>query len=394
MNHDIAAWLEHLRILFPPAGAVLVGAGAGTGDWVQLLAQWNAANVTLIEADDTQFQYLQRSTAREGWHLCKQVIARETETVTFHQASNAAESGLLEPETLRNLWPNLKTVQKQPREAISLADLLQDESASANWLLVDCLPALLVIQGAGSLPNVDVIAARVLIEEQERPDLASLSVLQDALVEHGFQLLSTQSSRHPAIGHALFVRDVQAELRKLRTEQADEKNKHQREAEQRTQLAETAIARQTAESAAQLEAARQAQAAAEKRASECQKHVEQLMLAKSQVDKVAAEKTSLLERALSQVDVLSAEKEKVKKLLEEQMTLLAEHQGQRKLAVIRATEIESLRQIADDSKKHAQRLESERNDAQKREEFLKESLIKAGGQIELIKELLLRDQKK
>ena len=137
----ITPWLHLLSQLMPPTGVLLVGASAGTGPWVQLLQSLAVPSATLVEADDTQFEHLQRSVPqRAGWRLRKQVVGPHTETVTYYRASNAVESGLLEPESLRSLWPNLKTTHQQTRQAITLAELQQEAETPANWLLVDCLP--------------------------------------------------------------------------------------------------------------------------------------------------------------------------------------------------------------------------------------------------------------
>jgi hypothetical protein len=213
MNNNLSSWLDHLRILCPPTGVVLVGAGTGTGDWIQRLVQWDTPNVTLVEADDTQFQHLQNNVApRDGWHLRKQVIAREAEIVTYFNASNSAESGLLAPESLSSVWPNLKTRQKHPRQAVTLAALQQDTGASANWLMVDCFPALPILQGAADqLGAFDVIAVRVLLDDiVQSESLASQNALQPVLETLGFRCLAVQASRHPALGHALYVRDMSA----------------------------------------------------------------------------------------------------------------------------------------------------------------------------------------
>ena len=212
----LISWLEHLWQLFPAQGVLIVGAGNGTSPWIDALQRWNAPNVTLIEADDTQFQYLQHTLmTREGWQLHKQVVAAETGSVAFHHASNPAESGLVEPENLRPLWPNLKTRHISKRQAISLAELLAGTKPAANWLLIDCLPAGALLSGAGrALATFDVIVTRTLLPEAgadisaAQADANSITQLLKA---HGLRTVTSQASRHPRIQHAVWVRDVVAE---------------------------------------------------------------------------------------------------------------------------------------------------------------------------------------
>lgn len=216
----ILSWLEHLWPLYPAQGVLVVGAGNGSSPWIDALQRWNAPSVILVEADDAQFQHLQRNMPeREGWQLRKQVVAAETGSVTYHHASNPAESGLVEPENLRPLWPNLKTRQTSTRQSISLAELLAVTEPTANWLLLDCLPAGALLAGAGdALATCDVIVTRALLPEAGA-DLpaaqADASTITELLQAQGFCTVATQTSRHPGVAHTLHVRDRSAQLAQL-----------------------------------------------------------------------------------------------------------------------------------------------------------------------------------
>lgn len=212
-QQPIRPWLDLLGQLYPPSGVLLVGAGSGSSAWVQYLMAANWPSVTLIEADEATAHRLQAAThSQPSWQVLPHVIGPRTAPTPFYSASLGTESGLLEPESLRSLWPNLKTRQKQTRQAVALAELLQDTESAANWLLVDCLPALSIVQGlAEQLDAFDVIAARVLLNAAALPgEAAGLPELQAHLSERGYRCLTTEASRHPAVGHALFVRDIQA----------------------------------------------------------------------------------------------------------------------------------------------------------------------------------------
>ncbi|WP_439114391.1 hypothetical protein [Hydrogenophaga sp.] len=335
----ITPWLQHLSQLMPPTGVLLVGAGAGTGPWVQLLQTLAVPSATLVEADDTQFEHLQRSVPpRDGWRLRKQVVGPHTETVAYHQASNATESGLLEPESLRSLWPNLKTTHKQNRQAIALAELQQDTSPPANWLLVDCLPALPIIQGAAQqLAAFDVIALRVLLSntqdtgrsndgnnthaDTELTQTASANALHPALQALGFRCLAIETSRHPAIGHALFVRDTAALAQQLQQQLAHQAqtlaqtqaqaqataqqleaqhNKLSEQLQQAQAAAEKAKAAAAAAATA-TSAATAATAAAAKQAEERAAQVQQLTQAKAAADKMATERQQQLDQLQTQL---------------------------------------------------------------------------------------------
>ena len=217
----LISWLEHLWQLFPAQGVLIVGAGNGTSPWIDALQRWNATSVTLIEGDDAQFQHLQCNLhARDGWQLRRQVVAAESGSVSYHQASNLAESGLVEPENLRALWPNLKTRQKSTRQAISLAELLALTEPQANWLLLDCLPAGALLAGAGdALATCDVIVTRCLLPTADTDTFpvphADMANIDQLLQAQGFKIVAIQTGRHPGVAHALHVRDRTAQLIQL-----------------------------------------------------------------------------------------------------------------------------------------------------------------------------------
>lgn len=209
-RESIISWLDFLRQFVPPTGLVLIGAGTGINPWVQYLQDRDYPTVVLVEADEFKFEQLKRVTSQQGeWGLRNQLIAPHEGLAVFHLASHSGESGLLKPESLRALWPNLTTRNEQTLQAITLKYLLLGISSPTNWMIVDCLPALPIIEGAGNaFDGVNVIVARVLHGESTQVyEKASLASLQAALEGCGFRILSLETSRHPGSGHALFVRE-------------------------------------------------------------------------------------------------------------------------------------------------------------------------------------------
>src|SRR5690606_3313716 len=69
----------------------------------------------------------------------------------FFQASNPDESGLVDPRLLQDLWPNLRGKARK-RSTRRLDHLLAEQQAEPenNWLFIDCLPALPIVDGAGA----------------------------------------------------------------------------------------------------------------------------------------------------------------------------------------------------------------------------------------------------
>lgn len=298
-------WLEHLRQLYPPQGVVVVGAGNGTGPWIQALRRWNTEHVTLVEADDGQFQHLQRSAAdREHWLLRKQVVAHASQSVTFHLASNPAENGLLKPEHLRTLWPNLETREKQTREAITLADLLQGVTPQPNWLWLDCLPAAGLLQGAGkTLDGINVILVRGLQSGAEvlaeYDSASSISAVTRRLQAEGFACMTTEGGHHPGIAHALYVRDYAAQSAQASAQHTRQLQAVQAELRQTRQQAEhaaTALARARAD-------AEQARLAAEQAGEQAREAQDRADKAEARAAQASAE---LVRHAETQPRILGA----------------------------------------------------------------------------------------
>lgn len=209
LDTSLKPWMDFLQQLHPPSHVLLVGAGTGQGNWIDSLREWNPPQATLVEADEGQFRQLQRALRdNRAWRLHQAVVARAAGPVPFHQASLLAESGLIEPTALRGLWANLETQCTTERPAVPLSSLQTD--TPFDWLMVDCLPALPIVEGAGAeqLDQVDVLLARVLLTDvPASAEDASLEALQSFLAPRGLRLLASSVGRHPATGHALFVRD-------------------------------------------------------------------------------------------------------------------------------------------------------------------------------------------
>jgi hypothetical protein len=208
-NQPIVPWMEHLSQLIPPSGVVYVGAGQGGGDWVRFLSVLDDIPVILVEADPISFKFLESmATGHAGWQIRNEVITQEVANVSFHQTTVSSENSLICTDHLLGIWPNLKLQQVLSLQSLTLEKLLDETPLLFNWLLIDCLPALPIIEGLGDgLDAVDVIAARVIVSNVESAlEVATLQSLQDSLGTHGFRLQAVEISRHPSLAHALFIR--------------------------------------------------------------------------------------------------------------------------------------------------------------------------------------------
>lgn len=209
-------WLETLRILIPIEGVILVGTGVGTGSLVQWLQQSPPARACLIEGDPSIYQHLERNLPTiPGWTLRCSTVIPNAEPASIHRFSVQTENSLLSVDELRTLWPNLQAVDANDTGDISngttLAELLAHATSSANWLILDCLPAAPLLQGAGTaISGLDIILARVVIDETLGVSSAHHGTLNTFLQTAGFRCIHLQPERHPAIAIALYVRDIRS----------------------------------------------------------------------------------------------------------------------------------------------------------------------------------------
>ncbi len=339
--NTIIPWLEHLSVLMPPGHIALVGAGNGKGVWAQwLVHQASKSRVTLIEAEPMQYGMLQRTLNSLGeparhCEIRNALVGAQPGTASFFVASSQQESGLLEPQSLLNLWPNLQTEEVRELSAISLDTLYGDTSEDAerpmderHWLIIDCLPAGVLLRASCKLDLVDVVIARVLLGERHAvPDGASLEEVAELLRQNGMLPIAVEATRHPGIGYALFVRDARSALRAQVQKHHSESDRLRRNGEEQARLLQ--------ESRAKTEQLAQAKLIAEQHSQEGAQQLEQLSKARDEQAKLAQERQAQVERltqAKTALEKQSQERaqqlEQISKALDEQAKLAQERQAQ------------------------------------------------------------------
>ncbi|MFN3734241.1 FkbM family methyltransferase [Comamonas testosteroni] len=212
-TNPLILWMDHLQALLPPTHITLVGAGNGKGVWAQWL-QVQEAPATWIEANTLQFSALQRLQA--SGHLPQAILLNTvlapdaTRDVDFFTASLVAESGLLCPDDLCHIWPNLHVLAVESVQATTLTSLLEAKQ-SQQWLLLDCLPAAALLNGAQAvLSQVDVVLARVLLTEDKNLSPVGSSLAEVVQALPSFTQLALQPCWNPNIAYVLFARDYRS----------------------------------------------------------------------------------------------------------------------------------------------------------------------------------------
>lgn len=270
VNLDTETIVASLRKIIPPAALIDIGIGRGIG----IMHQWHRWDVPaawLVDTESGQLAWTETLVATHpGWRIHVATVAETDGRAPCYRASNPAESGLIPISKLATLWPNLHEKECVDRPITRLDTLLASEdnlpAGAGWWLIVDCLPALRILQGATStLERCSVLWLRTLLRPLSDNEVGTtIDELLEFLTPLGFRCVQITEGNHPALGDALFVRDWAHRLRPVIAKlQANKALLHQQYQHLETRLAtqETAATVMLQEKNAQAEiaAARQAQ---------------------------------------------------------------------------------------------------------------------------------------
>jgi predicted O-methyltransferase YrrM len=235
MSHamsEVKSWLEHLDYFMPCRGVLV--AGSGFGSWEAELNALNIPRALFVEAQNSKIERMKKLyDLPQNWQAVQGVLWSEEAEVSFYEASNSALSGLVAPETFRDIWPNATTLNVESFHATTLDNVLKeyDEESSINWLVVDCFPAVKILQGAfEKLDKLDVVVARTVIDVSFAHTLGLQNKeLHTFLEEQGFRQIVTFEEINPSVGLVLYVRDINLTFKKqletLKLENEENKNK-------------------------------------------------------------------------------------------------------------------------------------------------------------------------
>jgi cephalosporin hydroxylase len=345
---NLPTWLHMAAQMYAPQQVLLVGAGNGTGPVVQALLALQAMprfaslQAHALEANaPTLAQLAKRLGPDSTWQLSADVVISPhgKANPTYHHYSLGTESSLLSPSDLQTLWPSLQLISEQPASSGVPINNLLNSLQPSPWLLLDCLPAAHLLQGA-DLAHTHVLLARVVLGAPDNsPSGSTLAELQAQLAPQGYQLAACFAERNTQLAKTLWLRDP-AWLRhqaKAKADQAlsEQSKVHEAEAKSRQQElqalqtandeAKQAITKLQAKLAAEVQStqdlqAQKAQATqalseqskvheaqAKSRAQELQALQAELALVKTQAQKQAQEQTQKIDQAQQKIEQTKAE---------------------------------------------------------------------------------------
>ena len=442
-NQSLQSWVDHLRAIFPITAIVHVG--VGSGHILTHYAEWGVSCALLIEAEETLFQQLASATQmQEGLIAHKALISDKECSKTFFLASNPNEHGVIKPENFTDLWRNLKTQEERQIDSKTLESVLNSQNtlaAPVNWCVIDCLPALQVLQGTGKfIEGLEVIITRAILKEERCSEIgASKNELDIFLASQGFYCIALEEERQPALGSLVYIRNWKNKYRvtnvqlealtgEKRTLQESQDHHAKLASERQVQLEQLILSRdeettkyqglqqqleaigklkdeavkESEELRVQLEALRGEKRTLQesrdhhgKLASERQLQMEQLTLLRDEETKKSQGQQQQLEAIGKLKDEAEKESKELKIQLEaltgEKRTLQESRDHHGKLASERQVEISALKINVQKASDRISSLELQIAEQKQSLQLINDEMLKAEAQIELITNVLLRE---
>tara|TARA_B100000929_G_scaffold287045_1_gene273114 strand:- start:2010 stop:3008 length:999 start_codon:yes stop_codon:yes gene_type:complete len=208
-------WLSALYGIQPLSKLTLLGAGNGYSEVLFWAADHAIENVNLVEANQQPFHQLSSKwqASQPQWQLHNLVMdAGFNKADAFYVANNSAESGLLAPEALTSLWPNITEQESKPCEPFTLAEWASTHWQSAGqWLFIDYFcNASVLAKYVSEFEKVDVLRVRVSKEESVPKDITA-NTWELALTQAGFRVIFRECERHPHIERWLCFKKLKSE---------------------------------------------------------------------------------------------------------------------------------------------------------------------------------------
>jgi len=448
---SLGVWLKALAVVQRPTRFVHIGIGDGKGE-SSVWTNWSLTKALAIDAEPITIEVLNVNSQSEALiDVQSQVISDTEGRVSYFIASNPSENGLIDPGLLRMVWPSLTLSHQTQRDATTLdraaADILdvsKDVSAEPLWLIIDTLPGVSILSGGAKLLEASsLVCVRALAEAGFRGEPAGADLVSvDRFLEgKGFTRAIYLPGLNPKIGHALYARKQSLEKSLVDAEAIQEQIRANEVAlRQLTQANQSAEAlKASLEQSTQNLQAMQAQldaivherdaALANSAAlgSQVQEQTQAKEVALHQLTQANQSAEALkvnLDQSIQNLQVLQAQLEAtvherdavqansavlVAQLQEERQAKEAAlhqlaHTNQSKEAALlqladmqqsfdtvtvklKATETALERELG-----QVQRFSAENQELSRRQQLMNEELVKAEGQISLIKDLLLREQ--
>lgn len=375
----------------------IIHLGAGRCSEMAAYLRLNPTQITLVEGDSAKAEYLQKKhLSADNIRVIPKVIAESSKTVNFYSYNLSDANSTCAPAGLLEYYPGLRLLNNQPMQSTDICLLLQQQNLQGtNNLLVidlpgqeaDILKALHCGGQLGAFEHLAIYCNQQPLYENE----PCATDTQDHLIKSGYNLRQQDLNQDPDRQFNLYqLNPLHTPLQK--TKQRLVALEKQSNLDQQTLIAlQQQLHTQQEHTQAERQAKEQLTAERDNLQQQAAEFEQQLQ---AQQASTRAE-SQAKEQLGKECDALKAERDSA--IHESQSTLQRLEHSQKERQVTECTLAQQKSLLGESQNKYAalhhkhQLLLAENTQTQQRQQQLDSELLKAQAQIELIKELMLRE---
>ncbi|MBD3842089.1 MAG: hypothetical protein IE909_09435 [Campylobacterales bacterium] len=213
-KNNVSKIFPFVQSLYDVSELILVGSDIDS--WLNIVSGYSLEKVHYINQGDQNYSF---ETLPQNWEASSKLLAKEDGQATFYTLSNPMLNGTVSSDMLVNLWQNLETFESIQKDALSLKTFLDTKcgSNSSKMIVLDSFDGLLLVDELGAL-KVDVVALRVVADDEEAFANVSEQKVEQKLQECGYKNIATYEDNHPKIKTAVYVLDHKQQSKTLQNE--------------------------------------------------------------------------------------------------------------------------------------------------------------------------------
>ncbi|MEA3523133.1 MAG: hypothetical protein U9R50_09155, partial [Campylobacterota bacterium] len=179
--------------------------------WLNILKKNNVEKVHYINQSERKYPF---ETLPSNWQVSSKLLAKEDGDTTFYALSNPMLNGTVSSDVLVNLWQNLETLETTQQKAVSLKTFVENECSvsGSKMVVLDSFDGLALVDELDKL-KVDVVALRVVADDEEAFTNVNEPKVKQKLQEYGYKNIATYEENHPKIKTVVYVKDAKQQTR-------------------------------------------------------------------------------------------------------------------------------------------------------------------------------------
>lgn len=191
----------------------LILVGSDIPSWLEILQKNNVENVHYI---NQSAQHCSFGSLPQNWKVETRLLAQEDGEAAFFELTNPMLNGTVPHKVLAKLWKNLETVVATQKDAVSLKTFIADQcdAGASKMVAVDSFDGLSILDDLCNL-EIDVVALRVVADNEEEFGSVSQKNVEKKLTEWGYKNIAAFEDNHPKIKTVVYVKDAKQQTKAL-----------------------------------------------------------------------------------------------------------------------------------------------------------------------------------